>query len=251
MAVIDKIRRSGLTGRSVLTGPAELRPPLSKGARGIGGRFGVTDVFDQYEIGLAGTGAPAGEYSVTLKPVAQNGLPARHRGIGELLVVRQANGVNAPTTALTLVGRRKPRASEASVAISAIDCAAGDRLFVLVALTASSDVRYELEVDQTSRVITISGQPPNRSLSAGASTTFPVTATTNDGGSLSYQWQLSTNGGTSYSNIANGGVYSGATTATLAVSDVTGLDGRRYRVVITSSGGAASVTSSAGILTVA
>ena len=250
MAVIDKIRRSGLSGRSVLTGPGQLRAPLSKGARGIGARFGVTGLCDQYEVGLAGNGAPAGTYSITLRPVSQNGLTARHRGIGELVVVKQVNGVNAPATGYTLVARRKPRAAEAAVTVSSVDCNAGDRLFILVALKGSSEVRYELELDQTAHSITVSGQPPNRSIATGGSTTFPVTATTDDGGSLSYQWQLSTNGGTSYTNIINGGVYSGAATATLTVSDVTGLDGRRYRAVITSSGGAASVTSNAGILTV-
>ncbi|MGN6292865.1 MAG: reprolysin-like metallopeptidase [Chitinophagaceae bacterium] len=35
-----------------------------------------------------------------------------------------------------------------------------------------------------------------------------------------YQWQVSTNGGISYTSIANGGRYSGATTATLSISNV-------------------------------
>lgn len=250
MPVIDKIRRSGINGRSVLTGPGQLRAPLSRGARGIASRFGLTGLVDQYEVGLAGTGVPAGTYAVSLKPVSQNGLRARHRGIQELLVVRQANGVNAPTTGYTLVARRKPRAEEASVVISAIDANAGDRLFVLVALEGSSETRYELEVDQTAHSVTISAQPPDRSIATGNPTTFTVTASTNDGGSLTYQWQISTNGGTSYSNVTNAGVYTGATTATLSISDVAGLNANRYRVLVSSSGGAATATSTAGILTV-
>lgn len=251
MPVIDKIRRSGINGRSVLTGPGQLRVPLSRGARGIGAKFGLTGLVDQYEVGLAGTGAPAGTYAFALKPVSQNGLPARHRGIQELLVVRQVDGVNAPSTGYTLVQRRKPRAEEASIAINAVDANTGDRLFVLVALEGASEVRYVLEVDQTAHSVTISAQPPNRSVTAPAATTFTVTASTSDGGSLSYQWQISTDAGATYSNLANGGVYGGATTATLSISNSTGLNSRRYRVVISSTGGAASVTSNAGVLTVA
>lgn len=250
MPVIDKIRRSGLSGRSVLTGPAQLKPPLSRGVRTLGARFGLSGLIDQYEIGLAGTGAPAGTYAFSLKPVSQNGLRARHRGVAELLIAKQANGVNAPTTALTLVARRKPRDEDTAVSITAVDCNDGDRLYVLVALDGKSQVRYDLEVDQTAHLITISGQPPNRSIATGNPTTFTVTASTNDGGSLSYQWQVSTNGGTSYSNVTNAGVYTGATTATLSISNVAGLNTYRYRVLVSSTGGAATATSSHGVLTV-
>ena len=50
--------------------------------------------------------------------------------------------------------------------------------------------------------------------------------------------------------ISNGGVYSDATTATLAISNSTGLDGNQYRCVVSATG-AADVTSSAATLTVA
>ena len=44
---------------------------------------------------------------------------------------------------------------------------------------------------------------------------------------LSYQWQL--NG----TNLVNGGVYTGVTSASLNISDVTGLDGSAYTLVVT------------------
>jgi len=45
-----------------------------------------------------------------------------------------------------------------------------------------------------------------------------------------YQWQVSTNGGTSYTAIANGGGYSGATTATLSINNVNaGMNNNIYR----------------------
>lgn len=45
-----------------------------------------------------------------------------------------------------------------------------------------------------------------------------------------YQWQISTNGGTSYTAIANGGRYSGTTTATLSINNVnSGMNNNIYR----------------------
>lgn len=66
--------------------------------------------------------------------------------------------------------------------------------------------------------------------------------------SLSYQWQLSTNAGSSYSNQASTGVYSGATSVTMTISNVTGLGGNLYRCTATDSNG--SVNSTGATLTV-
>lgn len=98
--------------------------------------------------------------------------------------------------------------------------------------------------------IVISAQPPARVVASGA-TTYPVTAAGSPTATtLTYQWQISTNGGTSYSNISNGGVYSTATTATLNISAVAGLFGNLYRCMISSSGAvsAASLASAPGTL---
>lgn len=48
-----------------------------------------------------------------------------------------------------------------------------------------------------------------------------------------YQWQVSTDDGNNYSNISNGGVYSGATTSTLNITNVTAaMDSYRYRALL-------------------
>ncbi|RYE05175.1 MAG: T9SS type A sorting domain-containing protein, partial [Sphingobacteriales bacterium] len=48
-----------------------------------------------------------------------------------------------------------------------------------------------------------------------------------------YQWQVSTNGGASYSLVSNGGVYSGASTQTLTITNVTSaMNGNRYRALL-------------------
>ncbi|WP_421893387.1 LamG-like jellyroll fold domain-containing protein [Marinoscillum sp.] len=72
----------------------------------------------------------------------------------------------------------------------------------------------------------------------GESTSFSVTAS---GTALTYQWRE--NG----SDISNGGVYSGVTSATLNISDVTGLNGKSYDVVVTESGTCSSTSATAAL----
>ncbi len=91
-------------------------------------------------------------------------------------------------------------------------------------------------------VASITTQPANTSACAGNNATFTVVAA---GTAITYQWQLSTDGGTNYTNI------SGATTATLTLSSVTsGMNNNRYRVMVSNSC-PSSVTSTGAILTVA
>ncbi|MEZ5016166.1 MAG: hypothetical protein R2800_03885 [Flavipsychrobacter sp.] len=101
-------------------------------------------------------------------------------------------------------------------------------------------------VTATASAPSITANPPNRTICAGSNTTFTVSANNATG----YQWQLSTNSGFTYSNISNSGVYSGATTATLAITGATtGMNNYRYRCVV-SGAIAPNATSSHGTLTV-
>ncbi len=96
--------------------------------------------------------------------------------------------------------------------------------------------------------VTINTQPLAAVVCAGSGTTFTVSAT---GTSLAYQWQESTNGGTTWNNITNGGVYGGATTTTLTLTGVTGaMDTYQYRAVVSSSTSCAIVNSNAALLTI-
>lgn len=66
---------------------------------------------------------------------------------------------------------------------------------------------------------------------------------------VTYQWQVSTNGGGTWANVTNGGVYSGATTSALQVTNPTyAMNTYQYRCVITNACG--SINSPAAILTV-
>jgi hypothetical protein len=94
---------------------------------------------------------------------------------------------------------------------------------------------------------TISTPPGNPVICQGGSTGFSVVAT---GSSPTYQWQVSTNGGGSFTDIVNGGVYSNATTTGLTLTGVPAtMDGYSYRCVVASSG-CTSTNSNSGTLTV-
>lgn len=249
MAVIDKINRRGISGKRVLIGPGELVGPKATNAV-FSSVTRITGAVDFYEI-TDGSGANEGTYTVTVGPYSENGLTAMLRGVGEVALVRQVDGVNTPTATAAVVAKGKVSGTRGTVTLGPAAISTTDRLFLVVQCKDKSAVRYQLTIDQVEDRITISGQPPNRSVTAPAGTTFTVTATTNDGGTLTYQWQVSTNGGSSYTNVTNAGVYTGATTATLTISDTTGLDTYRYRCVVSSNGGAPNATSNAGVLTVA
>ena len=88
--------------------------------------------------------------------------------------------------------------------------------------------------------VSISSQPADQTVIAGNTASFTVAAS---GDGLSYKWQSSTNGGSTWLDSA------GATSATLTLSTTTlAMTGTKYRVVV--SGTANSVTSTAATLTV-
>lgn len=95
----------------------------------------------------------------------------------------------------------------------------------------------------------ISSQPANTSICTGTNATISVAAT---GGTLTYQWQESTNGGTTWNTLANSGVYSGVTTSTLTLTAVpVSFNNNQYRVIITGGcNGTTVVNSTAAVLTV-
>ena len=77
----------------------------------------------------------------------------------------------------------------------------------------------------------ISSNPANSTICAGNNTSFTIGTS---GSVANYQWQVSTNSGTSWTNITNGGVYSNATAATLNITNATaGMNGYEYRDSIT------------------
>ena len=95
----------------------------------------------------------------------------------------------------------------------------------------------------------ITAHPQDITLCAGSNHTFSVTAT---GTGLTYQWSESTDGGTIYNNLSNGGIYSGVTSANLTLTGITaGMNNYKYKVTVSGTGACpAPVTSNAATLTV-
>lgn len=83
---------------------------------------------------------------------------------------------------------------------------------------------------QNNSIPTFTVQPSNEVICQGQNVTFTVNA-----GAISYQWQIDdgSNPGI-FVNVSNGGVYSGATTASLTVTGApASLDNAKYRCVVT------------------
>ncbi|MEL1242440.1 hypothetical protein AAEO59_15395, partial [Flavobacterium sp. DGU99] len=90
---------------------------------------------------------------------------------------------------------------------------------------------------------TVTANPSSATICSTSNTTFSISAT----GATAYQWQVNT--GSGFTDIANGGVYSTATTNTLTITGATsGMNGYQYRCV--AKDGSCSTTSSSGTLTV-
>ncbi len=93
----------------------------------------------------------------------------------------------------------------------------------------------------------ITTNPGAQSVPAGQSTLFTVAASGSP--ALSFQWQQLLSGASTWTNLADGGVYSGSATATLTVSAATvALYGSQYRCLVQN--GSGSATSAAATLTV-
>jgi hypothetical protein len=95
---------------------------------------------------------------------------------------------------------------------------------------------------------TITTQPASQTVCAGSTAIFTVVASLNGGTGPTYQWQRSTNGGSSWSSL------SGQTAATLTLTSVTtSMNGYQYRIVVKCGTGcscSSGTTSNAATLTV-
>lgn len=92
----------------------------------------------------------------------------------------------------------------------------------------------------------------SRSVCVGGTTSFTVPVT---GGPFGFQWQETRDNGLTWNNLSNGGVYSGATTATLTLTGVTrsaplDMNNFRYRCVVNAAPCTGSTTTNEATLTV-
>ena len=81
---------------------------------------------------------------------------------------------------------------------------------------------YNFITRGTGVLVNITQQPTSGSVEAGSGGTVtfgPVAGISDDGSTITYQWEFSVNGGVGWANVSNGSGYSGATTNTLTVDD--------------------------------
>ena len=90
----------------------------------------------------------------------------------------------------------------------------------------------------------VTNQPFDRYVVAGTSTTFGLT--TNDPSNCNYQWQ--TNSGFGYQNLSNAGQYSGTTSSTLAVANVSATNNNQLFRCIVTAGSCKDTTNEARII---
>ena len=136
------------------------------------------------------------------------------------------------------------------------------QILELLPTTATMDVQAEKDTDTTflSYRMTFNindwtypcfgEEPASVSVTHPTGTVFDPIVYPPKAGST-YQWQVSTNSGGSWSNTTDGGTYTGSTTSTLTISaTTTGMNGYQYRLVITTTAYSSTQTSSAATLTV-
>jgi len=155
-------------------------------------------------------------------------------------IVLSATGAPAGTTVTITPGTVTP-GSNATITLNNVNTLAAGSYPITITGTAGTvtktrEITYTVQPGAGPAITT---QPQSQQLCAGGAANFSVVAT----GAVSYQWQVSTNGGTSYSPIG------GATAATYSINPVTvSLNNNMYRCIVT--GQCNTTQSNAAILTV-
>ena len=147
-----------------------------------------------------------------------------------------AMSTNGGTTYTNISG-----ATSASYSITSTTAAMNGNLYRVTATGQCGTTNSTAATLTVQTAPAITTQPMSQVVCAGTNVTFTVVAT---GSVLTYQWELSTDGGTIYTPIG------GATSASYTITGVTiPMNGNRYRVVV-SGACPAPVTSNAAVLTV-
>lgn len=108
-----------------------------------------------------------------------------------------------------------------------------------------SPVNFSVTVSPVTSITT----HPNSAAVVCAGSATSLTVAGAGTGTLTYQWQISTDGGGTWNNIANAAPYGGVTTTTLNINPVAAsMSGNQYRAIVTGTCG--NATSNAATLTV-
>ncbi|SDN10153.1 Por secretion system C-terminal sorting domain-containing protein [Siphonobacter aquaeclarae] len=192
----------------------------------------------------------SGEYRVTVLPTSAP-------------VVSVPNVAACLATPLTLAASISPTSGNYSYSWSpATDLS---NPYILAPTVAANSTRtYTLSVtdqatgcsSQSSGTVTVDYLDGNyitagpESVAGCPNSPVTFTASVSDGFSYQYQWQKLNSSATAWEDISDGGLYSGAHTLTLHISDNTTLNGVRFRIVVTTTSCGVRQESSFATLTV-
>ena len=212
---------------------------------------GYPEVWTEYTITVSGLGAPVAAGRFAFRYWVTNGGPsgANSDYIGIDNVVFTSTGGTAQGIWTGPAGTMWTNAGATTPYVAGTPLST---IYVNPSVTSNYQVNFTTLTPCTSATTTVpvsvvnpvvlSTSPANRSVCVGGSTTFTAAAT---GGPLTFQWQVSTDGGLTYSNI------SGATSASYTLSPVTSaMNNYRYRCAITAAPCVGTTNSAAAILTV-
>lgn len=232
---------------------------VSIGAGNTLGQFVIKEVTSDTQVSLATTETLSGSvisnaaYTISQKP--KYTLLDSAWGDAEIYGVDEKEAVAAVTTRYAVthsgwVGIKTYNDSDGNMRVKSETLVAMSGITTGTTSYASAGDAADDTIFQDSRIV-ITTQPASVGVGTTATATFTVVATSTPViVPLTYQWQYS-NTGTAYTNLSNNGTYSGVTSAGLAVTNTdSSLNGYRYRVVISSSGNAASETSDYAVMTV-
>ena len=140
-----------------------------------------------------------------------------------------------------------PGATAATLAVNAVTQSMNNHKYrVLVNGTCTVDLASAAATLHVNQPVSIQSDPVNTEKCSGENASFSVAAS---GTSLSYQWQVSVNGGP-FVNLSNTAPYSGVNTATLTISNVnTTFNNYAYRAIVDGPP-CGAVTSASATLTV-
>jgi len=155
--------------------------------------------------------------------------------------------INVQFSNPSLTARETYRGGAVSPGVSGVAAAVPADTPVTENFVRNQTSQFSLDTDATTAAPVVVTHPASQQALAGGAVAFPVIATGEP--APTYRWQRQPAGSTSFTDLANGGAYAGATTATLTVSGATAaMAGDQFRCVVTNSAGAA--TSNAATMTV-
>ena len=203
---------------------------------------GVGSPVYPYTITVTGSAATAPAF--TTQPQSQTVTAG-----GSVTFTSAASGSPAPTYQWSKDGT--PIAGATSASFTKASVAAGDAGTYTVVATNSAG-----SATSNGAVLTVTPamapafttQPTSQTVMAGGSVTFTAAASGVPG--PTYQWQVSTDGGNTWTNLTDAAPYGGTTTATLAINGVTlAMNGYQYSCLASNSV-QSNVASNIAILTI-